>query len=223
MKQQPSGKTWQLWSVGHIKCWPRTQRRFTSMERLDKRTSRRLSTSPAEANPYKCGYLARLSWLVAVREQGCWKLGTVERLVACKPPKDNRAPQPTGPEAWPPRRDPNRIGSRQASVNLSGHGPSLVRGPRRNKGQSRIISDTDPAARRLSGQLGRGALCRLQRRGHRFEPCHAHHTPPDQRLYRFSWLDSHRVGAHDFGTAMHSGGRAHHCPWNDFGWSGEQA
>jgi hypothetical protein len=44
-----------------------------------------------------CVYLAQLSWLVVVREEGCWKLGTVERLVASKPLKDNRAPQPTGP------------------------------------------------------------------------------------------------------------------------------
>jgi hypothetical protein len=57
------------------------------MEHLDERTSRRLSTSLAEADPYICGYLARLSWLVAVREQSCWELGTVERLVACKHPR----------------------------------------------------------------------------------------------------------------------------------------
>jgi hypothetical protein len=96
------------------------------MERLDKRTSRQLSTSPAEANPYMCGYLARLSWLVVVREEGCWKLGTVERLVACKPLKDNRAPQPTGPEAWPPRarsqphREPAGIGEPEWPRSVSG-------------------------------------------------------------------------------------------------------
>jgi hypothetical protein len=44
-------------------------------------------------------------------------------------------------------------------------GPSLVRGTSRNKGQPRIITDTDPAAHGLSCQLDRGAFCRLQRRG----------------------------------------------------------
>ena len=96
------------------------------MERLDETTSRRLSTSPAEADPYMCGYLAPLSWLVAVREQGCWKSGTVERLVACKPPKDNRAPQPTGPRGMAtsarsrPHREPAGIGEPGRSRSVSG-------------------------------------------------------------------------------------------------------
>jgi hypothetical protein len=96
------------------------------MERLDKRTSRQLSTSPAEANPYLCGYLARASWLVAVREQGCWKLGTVKRLVACNPLKDNRAPQPTGPRGMAtsarsqPHREPAGIGEPERSRSVSG-------------------------------------------------------------------------------------------------------
>jgi hypothetical protein len=93
------------------------------MERLDKRTSGRLSTSPAEANPYMCVYLAQLSWLVVVREQGCWKLGTVERL---EPPKDNRAPQPTGPPGMgssarsQPHREPAGIGEPERSRSVSG-------------------------------------------------------------------------------------------------------
>ena len=53
-------------------------------------------------------------------------------------------------------------------------GPSLVRGTRRNNGQPRIITDTDRAARGPYRQADRRAFCPLQRRGHRFEPCHAH-------------------------------------------------
>jgi hypothetical protein len=77
-----------------------------------------------------------------------------ERWSAWSPgthPRTTGRHSPPGPQAWAARRDPNRIRSRQASVSLSGHGPSLVRGPRRNKGQPRIITDTNPAAPRLSG------------------------------------------------------------------------
>jgi hypothetical protein len=158
------------------------------MERLDKRTSGRLSTSPAEANPYMCVYLAQLSWLVVVREKAA---GNWERWSAWSPANHSRTTghhSPPGPKAWPPRRDPNRIGSRQASVSLSGHGPSLVRGPRRNKGQPRIISDTDPAARRLSGQLGRGASCRLQRQTGTVVP-----SSGDQQEWPFVQVSSEHI------------------------------
>jgi hypothetical protein len=60
-------------------------------------------------------------------------------------------------------------------------GPYLVRGTRRNEGPPRIVTDTDPAAHGPSCQLDRWAVCRLQRRGRRFEPCHAHHQDPRSR------------------------------------------
>jgi hypothetical protein len=39
MKQQASGKTYQLWSGRHVQCWARPKRLLTSMERLDEMTS----------------------------------------------------------------------------------------------------------------------------------------------------------------------------------------
>jgi hypothetical protein len=63
----------------------------------------------------------------------------------------------------------------QAAAGLASSlaGPSLVRGTRRNSGQPRIITNTDPAVHGRSCQLDRPSSCPLQRRGHRFEPCHA--------------------------------------------------
>jgi hypothetical protein len=63
-------------------------------------------------------------------------------------------------------------------------GPSLVRGTRRNNGQPRIITDTDRAAHGPYRQAGRRAFCPLQRRGHRFEPCHAHQPNPQASASR---------------------------------------
>ena len=86
-------------------------------------------------------------------------------------------------------------------------GPSLVRGTRRTNGQPGIITDTGRAAHALYCQLDRPPSCPLQRRGHRFEPCHAHQT--NQQVSRSR---GETVAASDGGEAQlgRTGAAAHH-------------
>jgi hypothetical protein len=75
------------------------------------------------------------------------------------------------------RPDPTPTNSLTKGHQRSRSGSSLVRGTRRNEGQPRSITDTDPAVHRPSRQFHKRAVCRLQRRGHRFEAAR-HHLDP---------------------------------------------
>ena len=81
--------------------------------------------------------------------------------------------------AWRRSRPHNRLIGFHTAETTS---PSLVRGTRRTEGHPRIVKDTDRAAHRPYEQVAGPASCRLQRRGHRFKPCHAHQLNPQANV-----------------------------------------
>jgi hypothetical protein len=120
---------------------------------------------------------------------------------ACPRPKITRDRPHLSPELAPSPLD-------RSCVILTGHahachGPRWGRELARIGGQQWTTTDNDAAGQPTHWLVARPPRPRLQRRGHRFEPCHAHHTP-------------HLTSA--FSTSADPDGwRAHHCatvrPW----------